>query len=160
MFIVGWIDDGSSRLPARTTRNCEYPDDLANRCVPQLGQNWRVTSLPLLALFVCSDSAPETTSASTGTSTFTVPFAPRCWQSRHQQTRVTSGWAASLKVTLPHRQRPVLSLMGREATSGARRGSRPGAGQQLVDEMQADATQVAQRRGSFELNCLLRRQRS
>jgi len=25
--------------------------------------------------------------------------------------------------------------------------------QQLVDEMQADATQVAQRRGSFELNC-------
>ena len=25
--------------------------------------------------------------------------------------------------------------------------------QQLVDEMQADATQVAQRRGAFELNC-------
>jgi hypothetical protein len=111
MFMRGGTDEGSSRLPMRTTRNWGQPDDLAKRCVPQPGQNWRVTSLPLAAFFVCSESVPDTTSASAGTSMFTVPFAARCWQSRHQQTRVTRGSAASLNLTAPHRQRPVLSLM-------------------------------------------------
>lgn len=111
MLRLGLIDDGSSRLPARTTRNWGRAVDLAKRWVPQLGQNWRVTSLPLSAVLVCSDSVPETVSPSAATSILTVPFAARCWQSRHQQTRVSRGSVASLKLTAPQRQRPALSVI-------------------------------------------------
>jgi hypothetical protein len=52
MLLPGWIDEGSSRLPARTTRNWGRPEDLANKCVPQLGQNMRVISLPLSAVLL------------------------------------------------------------------------------------------------------------
>ena len=112
MFTLGRTDEGSSRFPARITRNCGRADEKANRCVPQLGQNCRVTRLPLSALFVCAASGPETASASAGTRTLTVPFAARCWQSRHQHTRVASGSAARVKLTAPHRQRPDRSVIG------------------------------------------------
>src|SRR5580765_2696620 len=107
MFTPGWMDDGLSRLPTRTTLNCGRVLDLAKRCVPQLEQNWRVISLPLFATFTCSDKGPEWASAEVGTSMFTVPFAARCWQSRHQQTRTASGSTASVKVTAPHKHCPV-----------------------------------------------------
>lgn len=94
----------------RTTLNCGRADDLANSCDPQLGQNWRVTSLPLSALLVYSASAPVTITPSAGTSMFTVPLAARCWQSRHQHTLVARGSATSLKLTAPHRHRPVFSF--------------------------------------------------
>lgn len=78
MFVVGWIDEGSSRLPARTTLMCGRADDLAKSCVPQLGQNCRITVLPLSAVLVYSDKSPEMLNASVGTSMFTVPFAEMC----------------------------------------------------------------------------------
>jgi hypothetical protein len=43
MFIVGLIDDGSSKLPALRTLNWGRAADNANKCVPQFGQNCRVT---------------------------------------------------------------------------------------------------------------------
>ncbi len=108
--MVGLSEDGSSRLPTRTTRNCGRAEDLANKCDPQFGQNWRVTSLPLFAFLVCSANSPVTIRPSAGTSIFTVPLAARCWQSRHQQTLVARGSETSLKLTAPHRHRPVLSF--------------------------------------------------
>ncbi len=111
MLRLGLTDDGSSRLPARITRNAGRADDFANKCVPQMGQNWRTISLPLSAVLVCSAKCPETVSPSAATSMFTVPLAARCWQSRHQQTRVNTGSVASPKLTAPQRQRPVLSVI-------------------------------------------------
>ena len=109
--MCGLIDEGSSRLPARTTRNCGLVATLPKRCEPQLGQNCLVTSSPLSAFFVYSESDPETTRSSVRTNRLTEPFAARCWQSRHQQIRVARGSAASLKLTAPQRQRPVLSVI-------------------------------------------------
>ncbi len=111
MFVVGSMDEGSSRFPARTTRNWGRADDMANRCEPQIGQNCRMISFPLSATFLCSASAPETIRPSASTSRFTVPFAARCWQSRHQQMRLASGSVTSLKLTAPQRHRPVLSII-------------------------------------------------
>jgi hypothetical protein len=112
MLVTGRTDEGSSRLPTRTTLNCGRTEVLAKRWVPQRGQNWHVTELPLAAVRVNSESAPATVSPSAFTSMFTVPLAARCWQSRHQQTRVVSGSLASVKRTSPHRQRPDRSVMG------------------------------------------------
>src|ERR1700733_2041928 len=78
MFIAGRTDDGSSRVPTRTTVNCGRPDELANRCEPQLGQNRRRISLPLSAVVTYSVSWPELSSPDVGTSMFTVPFAAIC----------------------------------------------------------------------------------
>src|SRR5580692_10584066 len=75
MFITGRTDDGSSRVPARTTVNCGRPDGFANRCEPQRGQNRRRISLPLSAVLTYSLSCPELSSPDVGTSTFVVPFA-------------------------------------------------------------------------------------
>jgi hypothetical protein len=71
-------------------------------------QNCRVISLPLFATLMYSESGPEKVSAEVGISMFTVPFAARCWQSRHQQIRTTAGSAVTLKVTAPHKHCPVL----------------------------------------------------
>src|SRR3974390_2996274 len=45
-------------------------------------------------------------------------------------------------------QSPLLTIVAISALSCACQSQ-----QQMVDEMQSDATQVAQRRGAFELNC-------
>lgn len=100
----GRTDDGSSRLPTRTTRNCGRASDRAKRWVPHAVQNSRVIAFPLCAVLVCSDNAPVTASAEAGTIMFTVPLAARCWQSRHQHTRTPSGSADTVKLTAPHRQ--------------------------------------------------------
>src|SRR3954470_18166385 len=80
-------------------------------------------SFPLCALLTYSDSVPKADSPSAATSRFTVPLAARCWQSRHQQIRARRGSVARLKVTAPHRQRPVRSVIvpasvGGHAASG------------------------------------------
>ena len=118
MFTWGRTEDGSSRLPTRTTRNCGRASDRAKRCVPQAGQNWRVIAFPLWAALVCSAKEPDTASAEAGTSMFTVPLALRCWQCRHQHTRTVSGSADSLNLTAPHKQCPVRSAMGALAECG------------------------------------------
>ena len=43
IFIVGRTEDGSSKVPARTTVKCGRADELENKCAPQLGQNRRRT---------------------------------------------------------------------------------------------------------------------
>ncbi len=111
MFMSGRTQEGSSKLPVRMPRNCGLAEENPNKCVPQVGQNWRVIRLPLSAREECSASSPITCSASIGAIALTVPFAARCWQSRHQQIRTESGAVASLKVTAPHIQRPVISAI-------------------------------------------------
>lgn len=59
MFIVGRTDDGSASVPARTTVNCGRPEEFENNCTPHLGQNFRVTWLPLSAVLTNSASSPE-----------------------------------------------------------------------------------------------------
>ena len=78
MFIVGVTDDGSSKVPARTTVNCGRADELAKRCEPQRGQKRRLIWLPLSAVFANSLTFPEISSDSVGTTTFTVPLAAKC----------------------------------------------------------------------------------
>lgn len=112
MFMVGSTDDGSSRLPALTTLNCGRAVERAKSCVPQFGQNSCVIWFPLSAVRANSETLPVAIKASADTSRFTVPFAARCWQSRHQQMRAAIGSPISLKATWPQRQRPVLSRMG------------------------------------------------
>ena len=99
-------------MPARSTRNCSRrADEQTSRCIAAGRQIMRVTVLPLSAVLVCSASAPLTLNASSGTIRLTVPLVARCWQSRHQQMQVAMGSAVSLKLTLPHRQRPVRSVI-------------------------------------------------
>ena len=78
MFIVGFTDDGSSKVPARTTVNCGRADELAKRCEPQRGQKRRLIWLPLSAVLENSLVSPEIFSAAVGTTTLTVPLAAKC----------------------------------------------------------------------------------
>lgn len=59
ILVLGFTDEGSSRLPARTTLNCGRAEDLAKSCEPQRGQNWRVIWLPLSAVLEYSARSPE-----------------------------------------------------------------------------------------------------
>jgi len=93
MFTVGRTEEGSSKVPARTTVNCGRADELADSWQPQLGQKRCRISFPLLAVLVNSLSCPEISSAAVGTSILTVPLADMCWQSRHQQILIASGSA-------------------------------------------------------------------
>ena len=111
MFIVGCTEEGSSNAPARTAVTSGLADEFANSGEPQLGQKRCRILLPLSAILVNSLKCPEISIATLGTSKFTRPLADRCWQSRHQQTRVARGSAERWKRTAPQRQCPVLSAM-------------------------------------------------
>jgi hypothetical protein len=58
MFMVGEIDEGSSKVPIRTPVYCGLADEVANKCEPQVGQKRRRTWLPLAATLVNSLSSP------------------------------------------------------------------------------------------------------
>jgi hypothetical protein len=94
MFASGRMEEGSSSVPTRTTVYPGLPEESANRCAPQSGQNRRLTTFPLSAVFTCSSAPPVTSTQSLGKMAFTVPFAAIFWQSRHQQIRAITGSAA------------------------------------------------------------------
>ena len=58
IFMEGEIDEGSSKVPMRTTVNCGLADELANKCEPHAGQKRRRIWLPLAATLVNSLSSP------------------------------------------------------------------------------------------------------
>ena len=96
MLIAGAIEDGSSKVPNRTTRNCGLADEFANKWLPHLGQKWRVISLPLSALLLKLLMAPLISMAVLGKIAFAVPLPDIFWQTRHQQIRATSGSPVTL----------------------------------------------------------------
>jgi hypothetical protein len=85
MLVVGLTADGSSKVPTRTTVRPGRPLESENNWEPQLGQNRRVTVLPLSAVFSCWPGAPVIWMASLGKMTLTVPLDEIFWQSLHQQ---------------------------------------------------------------------------
>ncbi|MDR7092209.1 hypothetical protein J2X05_004250 [Cellvibrio fibrivorans] len=91
IFMVGEIDEGSSKVPIRTTVYCGLADELANRCEPHAGQKRRRIWFPLSATLTNSLNAPFMVSESVFTMAFTVPLEAMCWQSLHQQTRAAIG---------------------------------------------------------------------
>lgn len=111
IFITGCTDEGSSKLPTRITVNSGRADELPKRCEPHRGQKRRLIWLPLSAVLVNSLSSPEISSASVGTKALTEPLAARCWQCRHQQTRVVIGSAVRRKLTARQRQCPFRSVI-------------------------------------------------
>jgi hypothetical protein len=111
IFINGRTDEGSSKLPARTTVNCGRADELAKSCEPHRGQKRRMILLPLSAVLVNSLSSPAISSALVETRALTDPLGAKCWQSRHQQTRVVMGSAVKRKLTAPQRQRPLRAVI-------------------------------------------------
>jgi len=60
MLATGLIDEGSSRVPMRTTVKPARPVFSAKRWVPQVAQNWRRTWLPLSAMLTYSLKLPVT----------------------------------------------------------------------------------------------------
>jgi hypothetical protein len=60
---------------------------------PHLGQNFRVTVLPLVAVLLCSASAPDTLMPAEGKMAFAVPLPAMYWQSRHQHNLEMTGSA-------------------------------------------------------------------
>lgn len=91
MFAVGWIEEGSSSVPARTTVSPARPVLSANRWLPHFGQNRRRTRLPLSAVLTYSEGSPAISIDAAGKIALTVPWPDRCWQSRHQQILAATG---------------------------------------------------------------------
>ncbi|HEY0893623.1 MAG TPA: hypothetical protein VGE32_11250, partial [Cellvibrio sp.] len=91
IFIVGEIEEGSSKVPIRTTVYCGLADELANKCEPHAGQKRRRTWLQLSATLMNSLSSPLMMSKSVFTTAFAVPLEAMCWQSLHQQIRAAIG---------------------------------------------------------------------
>ena len=153
MFIVGRTEEGSSSVPTRTAVTCGLADEFANRGDPHLGQKRCVISLPLSAVLANSLNCPEISIAAVGRSTFTMPLADMCWQSRHQQTLVASGSAERRKRTAPQRQCPVLSVTWSSPLNCFTRGSaRPSAGaaSQLQRNDRARADVFSGHEGTFD----------
>jgi hypothetical protein len=111
MFATGATEDGSSRVPTRTTVRPGRPVLSANRCDPQWAQNLRVTRLPLSPGLLYEATAPVLAMSCVGNIALGMPLPARCWQSRHQQMRATMGSDCKRYLTWPHKQPPVRSGM-------------------------------------------------
>ena len=107
MLMPGSIDDGSSSVPSRTTRNSADADEEANRWQPQLAQEWREILSPPSASLAKQASSPDTSMAALRKMAFAVPFPEIFWHVVHQQIRATSGSPVTRYRTRPHRQLPV-----------------------------------------------------
>lgn len=108
MCMAGSSQPGSSSVAAFRTVMPGLADSTESTGVPQLGQNLRVTWLPLAASTVKAASSPASSSAAVGTPTI-VEYAPpeAYWQSRQWQWPVNMGAAAHSYRTAPQRQPPV-----------------------------------------------------
>src|SRR5687767_3708265 len=107
--IVPWggSSPGSSSAPARTISKWGRAFVLLNSGVPQVGQKPRRIALPLSAIESYQRTSPSTATLSLGKTTLTVALpAANDWQSLHQHRRVSSGSAAALSRTAPHRHPP------------------------------------------------------
>lgn len=111
MFVVGLTADGSSSVPTRTTVSPGRPLESENNWVPQLEQNRRVTVFPLSAGFTCLPGEPETSMASLGKMTLTVPLEEILWQSLHQQILDGPASAVISYRISPQRQPPANVFM-------------------------------------------------
>ena len=111
MVIAGLARSGSSNVPALTKIRWGRASASLNSGVPQVGQNRRCMRLPLSATLEKSLVFPETLNPAVRKQAPTVPLpAPRYWQSRHQQTRVTIGPSALSHRTAPQRHPPVTAM--------------------------------------------------
>src|SRR5215469_14042529 len=89
---AGLATSASSSVPLRTNTRWGRASASLNIGVPHPGQNERCITLPLSAMLRWSQSSPSIEIALLRKQVFTVPLpAPRYWQRRHQQTRVTIG---------------------------------------------------------------------
>ena len=111
IVVAGCTELGSSSVPARRINKWGRDSAALVTGVPQRSQNWRCIRLPLSAKLTKSRKGPVIATAPAGNTTLTVPLpAARNWQSRHQQTRVAMGSAATVYRTAPHRHPPVLVM--------------------------------------------------
>src|SRR4051812_5244979 len=92
MVMAGRGGVGSSKVPTRTKIKWGRASASLKSGVPQSPQNRRCIRLPLSAMLAKSRIAPVILNAAVWKQAPTVPLpAPRYWQSRHQQARVTIG---------------------------------------------------------------------
>ena len=78
MFANGFTEEGSSRVPIRTTVSPTLPEESAKRWDPQFGQNLRRTVLPLSPFLLYTVSEPVTSMLSEGKMAFAVPLPAMC----------------------------------------------------------------------------------